>query len=128
MIAPQELRLGNWVNVSGTGQIVEMRTVATLNQSANTYMPIPIDADLLEQFGFHFHSHFKIWQRNKPLAGTGPEMELDRDFWVLDFSHHRIGVELKSLHQLQNLYFSLQGKELTPRTTLVPAMEASIIS
>jgi hypothetical protein len=39
-------------------------------------------------------------------------MELDPDFWVLDFSHRRIGVEIKSLHQLQNLYFSLKGKEL----------------
>lgn len=95
--------------------------VTELNHSDNSYRPIPIDPELLAQFGFQFHTHFKIWQRNKPLAGTGPEMELDQDFWVLDFSHHRIGVEIKHLHQLQNLYYSLKGKELMPLSEMAAA-------
>ncbi len=114
MIAPQELRLGNWVNNAIAEHQMDSTVVTELNHAANAYRPIPIDNELLEQFGFRFHPHFKIWQRNRPLAGTGPEMELDRDFWVLDFSHHRVGVQIKHLHQLQNLYYSLKGKELTP--------------
>lgn len=113
MIAPQELRLGNWVQQSdGLGYLTTMQ-VTSLDQDTVGFQPVPITPSVLKSFGFAFHDYFKLWQRNKSTLGTGPEMELDTDFWLLDFSHHRIGVEVKSLHQLQNLYYLLKGKELS---------------
>ena len=112
MIAPQELRLGNWVHLADADKYLTVSKVSHLNYTNQDFLPIPITSEILKTFGFQFHEYFKLWQRNKPVAGTGPEMELDPDFWLLDFSHHRMGVEVKSLHQLQNLFFLLKGKEL----------------
>lgn len=112
MIAPQELRLGNWVQQADAEGYLNTVQVTSLDPNTLSFHPIPITASVLKSFGFAFHNYFKLWQRNKPVLGTGTEMELDPDFWLLDFSHHRMGVEVKSLHQLQNLYFLLKGKEL----------------
>jgi hypothetical protein len=112
MIPLQELRRGNWVMKDDSSEYFKVNKGADIDDYANDFQPIPVTSEVLAKCGFAFHDYFKLWQKNKELAGTGPEMELDRDFWVLDFSHHRIGVEIKGLHQLQNLYFSLKGKEL----------------
>ncbi|WP_132055710.1 hypothetical protein [Pseudocnuella soli] len=112
MIAPQELRLGNWVQKAHNNQNLAMEQVTQLTYHTDDLQPIPISPEVLEASGFSFHTYFKVWQRNKAISGTGPEMELDRDFWLLDFSHHRVGVEIKTLHQLQNLFYQLKGREL----------------
>lgn len=112
MIPPHELRLGNWIMRKNSGQYLKVQKGLDIDEQSVDYVPIPIAANILLKCGFAFHDYFKLWQKNKAVSGTGPDLELDPDFWVLDFSHHRIGVELKSLHQLQNLYFALKGKEL----------------
>jgi len=112
MIPRQELRLGNWIMKDDSGQYFEVKKGVDIDDQSVDYTPVPITPQVLMKYGFIFHDYFKLWQKNKTVNGTGPDMELDPDFWVLDFSHRRIGVELKSLHQLQNLYFSLKGKEL----------------
>lgn len=116
MIAPQELRLGNWVQQPDALGYLTTIQVKSLDQGSLNFQPVPISASVLQSFGFAFHTYFKLWQLNKSKLGTGPEMELDPDFWLLDFSHHRMGVEVRSLHQLQNLYFLLKGKELLVAT------------
>jgi hypothetical protein len=112
MIPQQELRIGNWVLKNKSGALFQIKKGTDIDNFSQSFLPVPITPSLLEKYGFTFHDYFKLWQKNKTLYGTGPDMELDKDFWVLNFSHQRIGVELKSLHQLQNLYFSLKGKEL----------------
>ena len=112
MIAPQELRLGNWILKGDQEPYFEVKKGMDIDALSAEYSPVPITPQVLGKCGFVFHDYFKLWQKNKAVHGTGPDMELDPDFWVLDFSHRRIGVEIKSLHQLQNLYFSLKGKEL----------------
>ncbi|MEI6947389.1 hypothetical protein V9K67_09375 [Paraflavisolibacter sp. H34] len=112
MIPLQELRIGNWILDDTSGEVYQIRKGMDIDSHSNGFSPIPITPELLAKCGFTFHDYFKIWQKNKPEPGTGPDMELDPDFWVLDFSKHRIGVELKGLHQLQNLYFLLKGSEL----------------
>jgi hypothetical protein len=111
MIAFQELRIGNWVTNDTSGKYYCLKTGADID-SAGNFQLIPITPELLKSCGFNYDNYFKYWQKNKAKSGTGPDMELDPDYWVLDFSHQRIGVELKGLHQLQNLYFLLKGKEL----------------
>lgn len=112
MIPLHELRIGNLVLANAEGDIVKIEKGSDIDQQAIDYKAIPVTPEVLKKCGFSFHSYFNIWQKNKAVAGTGPDMELDRDFWVLDFSHRRIGVELKNLHHLQNIYFFLKGKEL----------------
>jgi len=112
MIPQQELRVGNWIKEDESGQLFKIANGADIDSHTTGFSPVAITPDLLEKCGFTFHNYFKIWQKNKQVLKQGPDMELDPDFWVLDFSHQRIGVELKSLHQLQNLYFSLKEKEL----------------
>jgi hypothetical protein len=112
MIPQQELRIGNWVLENNSGALFQIRKGIDIDNHSNSFLPVPITPEVLKKYGFAFHDYFKLWQKNKMISGTGPDMELDRDFWVLNFSHQRIGVELKSLHQLQNLYFFLKGKEL----------------
>ena len=115
MISLQELRVGNWVTNNTLGVYYQLKTGADIDD-ANNFQAIPITDDLIKSCGFNYDTYFKFWQKNKAVSGTGPDMELDRDYWVLDFSHHRIGVELKALHQLQNLYFLLKGRELEINT------------
>ncbi len=112
MIPQYELRIGNWIMKNNSGEYYQIRKGIDIDNNSKSFLPVPITPEVLAKCGFAFHDYFKLWQKNKTITGTGPDMELDRDFWVLNFSHQRIGVELKSLHQLQNLYFLLKGKEL----------------
>lgn len=111
MIPLHELRIGNWVMSDTAGPYHQISSGADID-CAQGYTLIPISDELLTDCGFQFDNYFKLWQKNKAVAGTGPDMEMDPDFWILDFSHQRIGVELKSLHQLQNVYYFLKGREL----------------
>lgn len=112
MIPLYELRVGNLVLDESSGKYFKVQKGSDIDLLSDKFKAIPITPELLKKCGFAYHDYFKIWQKNKAVNGTGPDMEIDPDFWVLDFSHRRIGVELKGLHQLQNLYFTLKGKEL----------------
>ncbi len=39
-------------------------------------------------------------------------MDIDRDYNVIDFMRRPLVRSITSLHQLQNIYFSLKGKEI----------------
>jgi len=72
--------------------------------------PVPLTNELLKQCGFLYHDYFKFWQ----LVTTGirSEMDISPDFEVIDFMRKPIIKKLTSLHQLQNVYFMLKGREL----------------
>jgi len=72
--------------------------------------PVPLTNEVLQQCGFLYHDYFKFWQ----LITTGirSEMDISPDFEVIDFMRKPIIKKLGSLHQLQNVYFMLKGREL----------------
>jgi len=72
--------------------------------------PVALTDDILKQCGFVFHDYFKFWQ----LITTGirSEMNISPDYEVIDFMRKPILKKLTSLHQLQNIYFLLKGREL----------------
>jgi len=72
--------------------------------------PVPLTNEVLKQCGFLYHDYFKFWQ----LVTTGirSEMDISPDFEVIDFMRKPIIKKLTSLHQLQNVYFMLKGREL----------------
>ena len=122
MISCYELRIGNYVLVNGNFQQVFAinRTVAFVAEEDNEQMasehnlenvqPIPLTEDILRQCGFVYHDYFKFWQ----LITTGirSEMNISPDYEVIDFMRKPILKKLTSLHQLQNIYFLLKGREL----------------
>jgi hypothetical protein len=122
MISCYELRIGNYVLVNGNFQQVFAinRTVAFVAEEDNEQMasehnlenvqPIPLTEDILTQCGFVYHDYFKFWQ----LITTGirSEMNISPDYEVIDFMRKPILKKLTSLHQLQNIYFLLKGREL----------------
>jgi hypothetical protein len=124
MISCYELRLGNSILVNGNIQQVSMITAKTIftvdaeqglehkasEHSLEKVEPVPLTNEVLKQCGFLYHDYFKFWQ----LVTTGirSEMDISPDFEVIDFMRKPIIKKLTSLHQLQNVYFMLKGREL----------------
>ena len=124
MISCNELRLGNRLLVDKNLQQVSMITgtaVFTIDadegheQTASEHSydqiePVPLTDDVLKQCGFIYHDYFKFWQ----LVTTGirSEMDMNNDYDVIDFSRRPILRKVRFLHQLQNVYFMLKGREL----------------
>jgi hypothetical protein len=123
MISCYELRIGNYVAVDESLQkiaAINRTTASTLEAEENNEKvsehdldniePVPLSDDIIRQCGFAFHDYFKFWQ----LITTGirSEMNLSPDYEVIDFMRKPILKKLTSLHQLQNIYFLLKGREL----------------
>ncbi|RYZ61515.1 MAG: hypothetical protein EOO14_04850 [Chitinophagaceae bacterium] len=126
MIPLEELRIGNFVIANDTIQQVSMIDQATgmaalkrpddrqpyMQFSLDTIEPVILTDDILEQCGFRYHTYFKFWQLIESSDGIRSEMDVDSDYAILDFMRKPIAKNLTALHQLQNSYFILKGKEL----------------
>jgi hypothetical protein len=124
MISCYELRIGNYVLVDGNlheVSVITKTTVSTFDAEKKeeqevsehrlqSIQPVPLTDDILQQCGFVYHDYFKFWQ----LITTGirSEMNISPDYEVIDFMRKPILKKLTSLHQLQNIYFLLKGREL----------------
>jgi len=134
MIPCYELRIGNYVLAEQKLQRISMLNDKT--SSANTFstdannntdngpehklasiQPVALTDDILKQCNFVYHSYFKFWQLINPPENNRSEMNVDRDYNILDFMRKPIVSRVKSLHQLQNIYFMLKGKELLFKET-----------
>jgi hypothetical protein len=130
MIPCNELRIGNYVLVENNRQRIsvispqsihstlssfateEKYTVSDTAYSLESILPVPLTDEVLQQCNFVYHDYFKFWQL---IAGTGEnrsEMDIDGDYNIIDFMRRPVVKKVGSLHQLQNIYFMLKGKEL----------------
>jgi hypothetical protein len=116
----KELRIGNCVSIDG--QIVQLGEDALeVLFAARNYTdltPVPLAGEILESIGFqqhgegefyYFHPHYSVRDKAIKLYSTSDNCHLEYkvegiDNWQL--------IEIKYLHQLQNLYFALTGEEL----------------
>ncbi|MBB1286176.1 hypothetical protein HRH25_17460 [Flavisolibacter sp. BT320] len=73
--------------------------------------PVPMSEAVLEQCNFKFHSYFKFWQLIT-REGVCAEMDIEPDYNLIDYMRRPVVKKIASLHQLQNIYFTLYGKEL----------------
>lgn len=130
MIPFSELRIGNYVLVNTIVRKIAMVSsiedkkqfpsvgyyvgehLQNIDCGSKYLQALPLTNNVLEESGFSFDSYFKLWQKAKPATGTGMELELDREFNVVDFMRRPLLKEVKSMHELQNLYYALLGKEL----------------
>jgi hypothetical protein len=74
--------------------------------------PVPLNDAILKQCRFVYHDYFKFWQLITGGDESRSEMNMDRDYNILDFMRKPIVKKVASLHHLQNVYFMLKGKEL----------------
>lgn len=119
MLKSSELRIGNWVYLPSKKwqyQISSGQDIEEIEDSGDAE-PIEITPHRLEMFGFH---------RRTGLGGnvfyslhTGSiELEWDEDSMGVAIEGQFLTVEhVKHVHQLQNLYFAITGKELELVTT-----------
>lgn len=122
-----ELRIGNWVKQDGDIEQVTFKTFELLNDIDTYYVaPIPLTEDILLKCGFEKRNN-SYFLRVQDLKSFEYYMETIFDdshfFAYISIIRHlpKGGEEIKTekrklnikfLHQLQNLYFALTGKEL----------------
>jgi len=130
MINARELRIGNLIYYDlENGCLVEYTVcaedISAIETSDFGFMPIEIDENWLEKFGFHYAPDALIYGK----SGWFKKIEYQDDPTYFFFNNHLQGsIFLSSekssvihfidsqmiyVHQLQNLYFSLTGQELT---------------
>jgi len=121
MIAANELRIGNYI-VSRNGEVKKVENVQknSFNQIMDSddvsgsyllshYSGIPLTPEILEKCGFDKNGYLKL-TNNIRL-----EWSFGNDFWLSNTEGETLFTfeNVTSLHQLQNLYFTLTGEELT---------------
>ena len=126
MIQANELRYGNWVKSTVTGEVITVNWLV-IKHVANgnvqsvydvdmpVYTPIPLTPELLERCGFEYrHDRGQVYDWH---IGENP-VTYDWLFCITEFREDKIFFyqnghhQIKSLHHLMNLYHSLTGTEL----------------
>lgn len=127
MINFNELRIGNWVLEAGEpSQIVNLdrggltfyrindilvhkETGRTKEMHEDRFNPINLTEDILAKCGF-VNNGSDYWYLNTfPLEWNGEKLEL---VGTNNLTNDAARVHIKHLHQLQNLYQLLSGKEI----------------
>ena len=131
---PQELRLGNLVMWEDTSK--EIVSITEILKRENYYsvsfeggcaqldefIPIPLNEDWLEKFGLikkYLENPFEEGGYDLDEKGNrwyhwvqgtfNLEIQTNGEIWFEVYSHY---IPVKTVHQLQNIYFSLTGEEL----------------
>src|SRR5689334_395227 len=128
MINIEQIRIGNYIFVDNIirkigcfkteGTLLQKQFVGFRQENQYCYEDcnseilqfIPLTEQLLNDFGFSYHSYFHLWQRSRPSRSYS--IELDNDFAALDFMHRPIVQKLQYVHTMQNLFYFIQGIEL----------------
>lgn len=115
----KELRIGNYVidnleicqviQIEANGNVMTSCTSKFPISNVEDLKPVELTQEILLKCGFE-SKYFGIKTFYNPL------MELDHDFYLMGVDY---GVKIKHLHQLQNLYFVLTGKELEIKLPLL---------
>jgi hypothetical protein len=103
----KELRIGNWIN-NGEQNI---RVSATaFNTDISHCKPIELTEEWLLKFGLE---KISIWTFSLNLVGNLDLIYYSGEKgWSVGLKSYSDFSNLKYVHQLQNLYFALTGKEL----------------
>lgn len=131
MIKANELRIGNWVTELRNSRIVSIDGIEPNHEfvwvnylngfgqykvGVDNIEPIPLTPEILEKCGFVLISKNSYWCFKN-------EVGFVLCMWMADscvqgfevkgsFYYGDSYIEIKYLHQLQNIYFSLTGEEL----------------
>ena len=110
MIQPKEIRIGNYYQGASRGniKIVTWQTLRDLSEGKLNLLPIPLTEEILLKCGFTHKGNgfYEILGKFIELCNIGDE------FYNTGFKGVSIG-KIYFVHQLQNIFFSLCGEELT---------------
>ena len=120
MIKAEELRIGNWIKEEGyiscaenlkvdldlMQDIIENSQREFQGEDDELYYPIPFTEEILLKCGFEI---LGLSDRNNYSVIKNTEGY----FFIDCMEDITIGKELKSVHQLQNLYYAITGEDLT---------------
>lgn len=122
-----ELRIGNWVHSDIHNSDIAFKSfygLCNLEKSIDYYKPIPLTEEWLLRFGFkkeelvedgvkwfemHIINRLRFLTSDFPLKKQFNEEE---ELWLEDVDCNIFVRDIKYVHQLQNLFFALTGKEL----------------
>ena len=113
MIQARELRLGNVIHLKDKGEYTidcghdldELLSWGDVDYANG----IPITEDWLLKFGFEKDTYFL----SEALKFTNVLFEYNPQLRLWFYKNCSLDIEIKYVHQLQNLYYALTGTELT---------------
>lgn len=113
-IKPQELsvkdlRVGNNIRINGIIVTIDERTIFDFNHDGRKKEPIKLTEEILLRCGFEMDSYNRLINNSPVNFMRHPN---DKGGLVC-FAHNCSHGHIKYLHQLQNLFYSLTGEELT---------------
>ncbi len=107
----KELKIGNLVDHFGITKI-NAGMIAECEINPSRYNPIPLTEEWYIKFDFNKISKNILYNENYPII-TGVDLKFEKNGVVLKLNGELSGEsKIKYVHQLQNLYFALTGKEL----------------
>ena len=90
---------------------IYLKSIVDTSQSGITPVyikPVPLTEEWFLKFGFKpLGNTFEFWENSIY------SVEKEGNFWQVYYASNDRMVQIKYVHQLQNLYFALTGKELT---------------
>lgn len=114
MLRAEEFRIGNIISLTGKPIRISFSTLEKLcfpelskyQMYEGKFKPIKLTEDILLKCGFELYNSID-WIRQYKLNGVYFTYVIEQNkLSIVDYKH------VKYLHQLQNLYFALTGKEL----------------
>lgn len=117
MIQANELRIGNRLQfLSGNAFVVTEHTFPNWDQIKGSVKPIPLDESWLIRAGFSVINESSAGKKYGYVIKGVFSSDLTFIFWKTTENIGKIfrwNLEIKHVHQLQNLFFALTGTELT---------------
>lgn len=108
----EELRIGNWIYREDWDGLYETHIVSIkessfyrVDQYKESFHPIPLTEELLIKFGYKLivdSDYDRIWMKNNHSLYEFGSLYIDS----------MLEKEIESVHQLQNIYYIIEDKEL----------------
>jgi hypothetical protein len=129
MVNFNELRIGNYILYKGSIRKISMINNEdglsgnpSINYEFNEGSNVPCDSEqlqpiaitdaVLQNLGFVLHHYLGFWQKITMVSGKRSEMDINKDYSIIDFMRRPVVKNVSTLHQLQNIYYALTASEL----------------
>lgn len=111
MIPQNELRVNNWYRCkiyNGKNDVI-MQFTPQEYKYAHLFEAIPLTPEILEKAGFPIVNGLRWNEQHAIMLWWGEESP---HYYSFKYNYLAESVKIRTLHQLQNLYFVLTGQEL----------------
>ncbi len=122
-----DLRIGNWIEIDGIAYPTNASDITAIEQGMKAN-PIPLNEEWLLKFGFEsnkYHDEFEIIVGNDIILLDCEYT--DRGVFNFIINDTCLTIDIKQVHQLQNVCHALTNEELTikEKTYTLPKVDKS---